>query len=370
MNKMKFIHISSDEIDSITHEMFFDYTDEIIGKSNPLNGERSFVLCIIEQIVALLKRDSKDDKMIITHIQTLLRASLSHNEYQNYLKFIAPAKIAQHKDLEPLSDIERYVLHELIQSNYHEYLWKSDFVSCCYTAMNAFLISAYCIISKGLNQHISTIDITVDIYDTVIDITLTLVETKPDVILVDWHSINKINDLYMLYLTQYAGLEKSSILDLVSADVIEKEYYTKDERFTIAPSILMKQYLSIIEREVNIIIQLSKLPNTENKHYNWYDMKNFVKKRGIELEYVPFRLYKALDAQYKFRNESMHGETDITNEDYEILLSYKNQNLFMGLSVKKLELKGIVIHPTVEEIGEYTGIAPKSTIANESIKKE
>lgn len=175
MNKMKFIHISSDEIDSITHEMFFDYTDEIIGKSNPLNGERSFVLCIIEQIVALLKRDSKDDKMIITHIQTLLRASLSHNEYQNYLKFIAPAKIAQHKDLEPLSDIERYVLHELIQSNYHEYLWKSDFVSCCYTAMNAFLISAYCIISKGLNQHISTIDITVDIYDTVIDITLTLV---------------------------------------------------------------------------------------------------------------------------------------------------------------------------------------------------
>ena len=78
MNKKKFIHIASDEIDSITHEMFFDYTDEIIGKSNPLNGERSFVLCIIEQIVALLKRDSKDDKMIFIHIQTLLRASLSH----------------------------------------------------------------------------------------------------------------------------------------------------------------------------------------------------------------------------------------------------------------------------------------------------
>ncbi len=88
--------------------------------------------------------------------------------------------------------------------------------------MNAFLITAYCIISKGLNQYTSNIDITVDIYDTVIDVTLTLAETKPDVILVDWHSINKINDLYMLYLTQYPGLEKSSILDLVSADVIEK----------------------------------------------------------------------------------------------------------------------------------------------------
>ena len=271
--------------------------------------------------------------------------------------------------VDPISDIERSVLHELIQSNYHEYLMKSDFVSCCYTAMNAFLTTAYCIVSEGLNQYISNIDITVDIYDTVIEITLTLVETKPDVIFVDWHSINKINDLYMLYLTQYPGLEKSSILDLVSADVIEKEYYTKDERFTIAPSILMKQYLSIIEREVNNIIQLSKLPNTENKHYNWYDMKNFVKKRGIELEYVPFRLYKALDALYKFRNESMHGETDITNEDYEILLSYKNQNLFMGLSVKLLALKGIVIHPTVDEIGKYTGLAPQSTLSNKDIKK-
>lgn len=131
----------------------------------------------------------------------------------------------------------------------------------------------------------------------------------------------------------------------------------------------MKQYLSIIEREVNNIIQLSKLPNTENKHYNWYDMKNFVKKRGIELEYVPFRLYKALDALYKFRNESMHGETDITNENYEILLSYKNQNLFMGLSVKLLALKGIVIHPIVDEIGKYTGLAPQSALSNKDIKK-
>ena len=369
MDQKKFIHITSNEIASITHEMFFEYTDEIIGKSNPLHGERSFVLCIIEQITALLKRDSKDDKMIITHIQTLLRASLSHKEYHDFLSTIVPTKVAQYKDLDPISDIERSVLHELIQSNYHEYLMKSDFVSCCYTAMNAFLTTAYCIISEGLNQYISNIDITVDIYDTVIEITLTLVETKPDVIFVDWHSINKINDLYMLYLTQYPGLEKSSILDLVSADVIEKEYYTKDERFTIAPSILMKQYLSIIEREVNNIIQLSKLPNTENKHYNWYDMKNFVKKRGIELEYVPFRLYKALDALYKFRNESMHGETDITNEDYEILLSYKNQNLFMGLSVKLLALKGIVIHPTVDEIGKYTGLAPQSALSNKDIKK-
>lgn len=72
----------------------------------------------------------------------------------------------------------------------------------------------------------------------------------------------------MLYKTQYCGLSNSSILDLVSADVIEEEYYLKDERFTIAPSILMKQYLSIIEREVNDIIQLSNLENTPTKHLN------------------------------------------------------------------------------------------------------
>lgn len=174
MDQKKFIHITSNEIASITHEMFFDYTDEIIGKSNPLHGERSFVLCIIEQITALLKRDSKDDKMIITHIQTLLRASLSHKEYHDFLSTIVPTKVAQYKDLDPISDIERSVLHELIQSNYHEYLMKSDFVSCCYTAMNAFLTTAYCIISEGLNQYISNIDITVDIYDTVIEITLVL----------------------------------------------------------------------------------------------------------------------------------------------------------------------------------------------------
>lgn len=64
MNRKKFIHITSDEIDSLTHEMFYDYIDEIIGKSNPLSGKRSFVLCIIEQIVALLKRDLKDDRRI------------------------------------------------------------------------------------------------------------------------------------------------------------------------------------------------------------------------------------------------------------------------------------------------------------------
>ena len=85
-------------------------------------------------------------------------------------------------------------------------------------------------------------------------------------------------------------------------------------------------------------------------------MKNFVRKRGINNEYFQFKLYEALDDLYQFRNETMHGETVISNEDYEILLKYKNQDFFMDLSVKKLELRNIVLHPTVDEIGEYIGL--------------
>ena len=72
----------------------------------------------------------------------------------------------------------------------------------------------------------------------------------------------------MLYKNQYSGLDKTFILDLVSADVIEEDYYYKDERFSIAPSILTKQYCAIIEREVNEIIQLLNLPNRPQKHLN------------------------------------------------------------------------------------------------------
>mgnify|MGYP000264334943 FL=1 len=156
------------------------------------------------------------------------------------------------------------------------------------------------------------------------------------------------------------GLTNASILDLVSADVIEEEYYLKDERFTIAPSILMKQYLSIIEREVNEIIVLSGFNPNPDQHLNWYDMKNRVRKRGIDIDYLPYKLHEALDDLYPFRNHSMHGETDITKEDYLILCKYKNQELFKGLSVKKLELTNTVLHPTVDEIAEYIGIPQNS----------
>lgn len=55
----------------------------------------------------------------------------------------------------------------------------------------------------------------------------------------------------------------------------------------------------------------------------------------------------------------MHGETDITKDDYAILCKYKNQELFKGISVKKLQLTNTILHPTVDEIADYLGIPKK-----------
>lgn len=352
------IIIDETEISSYTENLFKESNHKIIGKTDPFNGERAFILCTLEQIIGLLSLTKIDDRMVIQHTKNLLCVTGSIKEYHTFLKHMSPSQQTTRKalSLPNLTISERKILHELLTSNYHEYIMKSDYVRCCYSAMNAFLITAYCIISKGITQSISDIDIMVDIYDTVQTIRLKTTDNSDSEIFVDWHSTNRINDLYMLYKTQYCGLTDESILDLVSADVIEEEYYLKDERFTIAPSILMKQYLAIIEREVNEIIQLSNLKNITKKHYNWYDMKNLVRKRGINIDFLQFKLYEALDKLYQFRNPSMHGETDISKSDYEILCKYKNRELFKGLSIKKLELTHTVLHPTVDEISKFMGL--------------
>lgn len=218
------------------------------------------------------------------------------------------------------------------------------------------MIGLYCILIKEIDFNIEHVDLIADLDDQLQTINIYEGTTNHDFIIVQWHSTNKINSMYTLYKAQYSGLEDESILDLVSADVIEEDYYFKDERFTIAPSILMKQYLSIIEREVNIIIQLSGVGNQDGAHLMWYDMKNRVRKRGINIDCLPFKLYEALDDLYPYRNGTMHGEIDITCDDYEILLKYKRDGLFKGLSIKKLGLCGTVLHPTVDEIGIYTGL--------------
>lgn len=352
------IIICENEISNYIKDINKVSNSRIVGKTNPFDGEKAFVLCSLEQLIGLLSLPDKDDKMIIQHTRNLIDVTNNNGEYQIFLKYMSPSVTTDKRalSLPKLTIYERKLLQELITSNYNEYLMKSDFNKCCYSAMKAFLVTAYCIILTGIKEDISKIDITVDIYDTVQKIILTPNINGIDSVYVEWHSINRINDLYMLYKTQYCGLTKASILDLVSADVIEEEYYLKDERFTIAPSILMKQYLAIIEREVNEIIVLAGVNSEPSKHLNWYDMKNRVRKNGIDIDFLPYKLHEALDELYQFRNNSMHGESDISKEDYEVLCKYKNNNLFKGISIKKLQLTNTVLHPTVDEIGEYIGI--------------
>ena len=180
-------------------------------------------------------------------------------------------------------------------------------------------------------------------------------DEQPEVIIVDWHSSNKINSIFMLYKNQYSGLDKASILDLVAADVIEEDYYFKDERFSIAPSILVKQYCSIIEHEVNEIIRILNLPDKPAKHLMWFKMKEYVKEHNIDLEATDYTLTEVLEDLYDLRNKGAHGDV-ITKEEYSIISKYKNLGLFDGISIEKLRLSNGKISPTIDELEEYMGL--------------
>lgn len=189
----------------------------------------------------------------------------------------------------------------------------------------------------------------VDIDDSLL--TINVFEGKVDTtpIIVDWHSTNKINSIYMLYKTQYMGLEKETILDLVSADVIEEDYYLQDERFTIAPSLLVKQYCAIIEHEVNAIIQILNYNDKPTKHLMWGAMKAYVKQHQIKISFITDDLDDVLEDLHPLRNKAMHGEV-ISNEEYKIVQKYK-VSLFPGISQEKLMLKNKKIGLTIDDIG-------------------
>jgi hypothetical protein len=360
--------ITQNEISEHIKDMYTDTKREIICKHDPLKGEKDFVLCIIEQSVGLLERNEVDDQKIIIYAQSLLSvASEEFAEYDVYLDMmcIEPHIIKLAHCGEILTRSERKIVYEMMQSNLGEYLLKADFQLCCYSAMKVFLIGLYCILVHGIDFSVGSIDLLVDLDDELRSINLFECKEEKEFVIVNWHSTNKINNIFTLYKIQYSGLEPESILDLVSADVIEEDYYFKDMRFTIAPSILMKQYLSIIEREVNIIIRLSNAGNKNGAHLKWYDMKNRVRKKGIDIDFLPYKLHEPLDALYQYRNGTMHGETDITSLDYEVLLKYKRKGLFMGISIKKLELRGIEIKPSIDDNRENdVYLAALSTISD------
>lgn len=111
----------------------------------------------------------------------------------------------------------------------------------------------------------------------------------------------------MLYKTKYGGLDDATVLDLVAADVIEEDYYLKDDRFSIAPSILIKQYCAIIEHEVNEIIQLINIPGKPSKHLMWKKMKEYNADNEIDIDGTGFELIDAFEDLHELRNKAAHG---------------------------------------------------------------
>lgn len=331
---------------------------EIVTKHNPYNGEKEFAMCMIANILALIEREIINDDFIIKYLQTLMALSqVDSNEYDVFLKMMDTDNntIISALSGEKISKYERKLLAEMMTSNLGEYMMKGNYQTCCYSAMKVFLITTYCILCSNIDFDIETIDIIVDLDDELEKVNVFPSEKETKHIMINWESRNKINDMYTLYKTQYLGLDNFSILELVSADVIEQDYYYKDERFSIAPSILVKQYCSIVEHEINQIIQLLGLKYRPNKHLMWKKMKENVKKNDIELESTNFELNDLLEEWHELRNKASHGEI-ITKEDYEKITKYKNQGLFEGISQKKLKLKNVRVSPSIDEIAEYMGL--------------
>jgi len=350
--------ITENEIIEYTKNMFSDDGKTIIGKHNVFSGEKEFALCMIEQTLGLLEREKINDKYVIQYLQGLI--SLAQNELHHYKEFLEV--FAQNIEIKEnatqgkkLAKQDKRVLAEIMKSNLAEYMMKSEYQSCCYSAMKAFLIAAYCILLKNIDFHIDCIDMIADLDDELQSVNIYEAEQKEEILIIQWHSTNKINSMYMLYKTQYIGLDNSSILDLVAADVIEEDYYVKDERFSIAPSILVKQYCSIIEHEVNEIIQLLNFDDKPNEHLMWNKMKLYVKNHDIDLDDTAFELKYVLEDLHDLRNKAAHGDI-ITKEEYQTISQYKCLGLFNGLSTKKLQIRDIKISPSIEEIGKFIGL--------------
>lgn len=352
------IIIPLQEIKELIKGCYIDDGEEILVKHSVYEGEREFALVLIEKCLGLLSRNTVNDNYVIQYLQGLLSLTIEENaHYESYLNTFVEdrevRRVALEKERLRVQDLR--VLKELMSTNMAEYLMKGEYQSCCYSAMTAFFLTMYCILLKKIDFVIGHIDMIADLDDELDCIKIYEAKEQQDFIIVEWHSTNKINSMYMLYKNQFAGLEKESVLDLVAADVIEEDYYYKDERFSIAPSILVKQYCSIIEHEINAIIQLLNLPNKPNRHLMWNKMKIYVKENSIELTSTSYELQEVLEALHDLRNKAAHGEV-ITKEEYAVVSNFKNLGLFAGISIEKLKLRQGKISPTIDEIQEYMGL--------------
>ena len=82
------INISEPEISAYTKNLFMVSNQQIVGKTNPFNGERAFVLCSLEQLIGLLSFTTINDQMIIQHTKNLVYVLLMEYTNTNFLNLV------------------------------------------------------------------------------------------------------------------------------------------------------------------------------------------------------------------------------------------------------------------------------------------
>lgn len=340
------------------------YSDEAIGivpRHNYLTGQRNYVLATLEQLIGHLNRPSINDDMIKFLSASLIAvAEGGNNRYYYVINEINDTvgidedityvmqKIKSNFETNVLSKPEAIVLKELASMNYNEYLMKGDFQRCDYGAMLTIANLSYQILLQGLDRYIKEIEIFVDTNNVLSSWEFEYSTEPTDTFWLEWTSIDKIDHYSSIYYTNCGGLSKNSINDLASADAIEDLFTNNESKRNVSYNMLVKQYCGVIEQEINDIIQLYNKPNKPAKHLMWKKMKNYVKDNSIELVAGTFELNDLLQDLHDIRNKAAHGEK-ITEDEYNIIKTYKNRQLFEMISWTKLHLTNKTFEPTVEQ---------------------
>lgn len=337
--------------DSIDGE-YLDNKLGIIPRHNYITGLKNYVLATLEQLIGNLNRPNINDDMIKFLSSSLYTVAKEGNkryfEVIREVYEVAPIeenleeilkKVKDNYSKNILTEPECIVLTEISSMNYNEYLMKSDYQRCDYSAMLTLSRLAYQIILQGLDRYIKSVDVFVDTDGVLSSWRFDYSDKKNQNIWIEWIPLDKVDFYYTIYQTNCGGLSNNSMWDLASADSVDEQFENEDGKKTVSYNMPYKQYCGVIEQEINEIIQLSNVKNKPTQHLMWYDMKEFVKANKIQFVEGTFSFNKMLQDLYWPRNLSSHGEK-ITKEQYDKLKFYKEQQLFELISWTKLQLTG------------------------------
>lgn len=172
------------EIKELSNGCYIDVGDEILVKHSVYTGERDFALVLIEKCLGLLGREEINDNFIVQYLQGLLAITLPGNTH--YIDFLDTfvkdeKKVNEAMQGEKLHANDIAVIKELMQTNMAEYTMKGEYQRCCYSAIVAFFLTAYCILMKNIDLDIGQIDMIADLDDELDSIQI--YQKKKDMIL-------------------------------------------------------------------------------------------------------------------------------------------------------------------------------------------